>query len=346
MPVQKTIDTVICGTIHRETIINYLNQVSLNRPGGNLLYAASGHALFNKNIGLVAKTNPDFLDEFRNDLEKMGADLQGISISTRPINAMRYYRIVGRNKWETTNLKRHFYELGYEVPKFLLGNGNQSENHSLIQEAEELPLTTSDFPSEYVHAKALLLTPLNYLAHFSCVPYLRSSGVNKILMRSSPSYMIPAKLINLRKLLSGIDYFFTTEQEIRTLFKARFDHYKTMLATLRTFGATYFIIKNKENGYLLMNAENQELCQIPDFSVYTVDPIGEYDCFCGAFTASLLIGNLSLEECAANASAAASVCREDSGIAYILNTYPAILRLRSELVAHDITYSTISSIAD
>ncbi len=346
MPGQKSIHTVICGTIHQETIINHLNRVSFNRPGGGLLYAAAGHALFDKNVGLVAKTNPDFMEEFYKDLEKLNADLKGISTTIRPINAMHYYRIVSRDKWETTNFKRHLYELGYEVPKFLLRNENQIENHSYSQQAEDLPLTSSDFPLEYAGAKAILLTPLNYLAHFSCIPFLRNMGLQKILMRSSPAYMVPGKLINLPKLLNGVDFFFTTEQEIRTLFKARLDSYRTMLETLKKFGAVYFIIKNKEDGYLLMNAENQQLCLIPDYPVYTVDPIGEYDCFCGTFTACLSMENLSLEDCAANASAAASVCREDSGIAYILNTYPPIFRLRAELVAHDITYSTISSITD
>jgi len=119
-----------------------------------------------------------------------------------------------------------------------------------------------------------------------------------------------------------------------------------MLEILRTYGATYIFIKAKENGFLLMNAEDQQICQIPDYPVFTVDPIGEYDCFCGAFTACLLTENRSLEDCAANASAVASICREGSGVAHILKTYPAIYRLRAELIAHDITHSTISSISD
>ncbi len=340
MPVQNSIHTVICGILNQETIINHLDQVSVDRPGGSLLYAAAGHALFNKNIGLVAKTNPNFMEVFCKDLKKLDADLKGITTTTHPMNDMRYYRILSRDRWETTNLKRHFYELGCEIPKSLL------KDNSSFQQAEDLPLTSSDFPQEYAVAKAILLTPLNYLAHFSCIPFLRARGVQNVLLRSSPSYMIPGKLSVLPKLLNGVDFFFTTEQEIRTLFKARLDHYQTMLEILRTFSTVHIIIKNKEDGYLLMNAEDPQLCQIPDYPVFTVDPIGEFDCFCGAFTACLLMENLSLEDCAANASAAASICREGSGMVHILNAYPAIFRLRAELIAHDITYLMISSIND
>ncbi len=94
-----------------------------------------------------------------------------------------------------------------------------------------------------------------------------------------------------------------------------------------------------------MNADDQQLCNIPDFDVFTVDSIGEDDCFCGAFLGSYENG-LSLEECAVNASSAASICREGSGFIYILNAFPMLLKLRAELIAKDITYSTISSISN
>jgi hypothetical protein len=345
MPMQHSVHTVICGIFNQETIINHLNQVSIDRPGGGILYAAAGHSLFNKNIGLVAKTNPMFIEKFDKELEKLGIDRKGITTTTRPINDVRFYRILGGDRWETTNLKRHFYEVGCVIPKSLLGIENQM-NTSSFKQTEDISLTSSDFPAEYSGARSILLTPQSFQAHFSCIPFLRTMGAQKIFMRSSPSYMVPGKLINIPKLLNGIDFFFTTEQEIRTLFKARLDRYQTMLEILRTYGATYIFIKAKENGFLLMNAEDQQICQIPDYPVFTVDPIGEYDCFCGAFTACLLTENRSLEDCAANASAVASICREGSGVAHILKTYPAIYRLRAELIAHDITHSTISSISD
>lgn len=345
MPTEKNIQSIICGVIDRETIINKLDQVSIDRPGGNLLYAASGHALFNKKTGLIAKTNQTLLTEFQGDLQKIDADLHGILPCTFPIDDIRYYRIYSRERWDTANYKRHFYELGQPVPKSLLFQGNQNSFNKEFKQAENLPLTSSDFPPEYSGAKALLITPLNYMAHFSCPPSLRSRGIETIFLRSSSSYMVPGKLVSISKLLKGIDFFFTTEREIKTLFKTRFDRYRTMLEVLKTFGAKVFIIKNKNGGYSLMKADSQQLCYIPDYPVYTVDPIGEDDCFCGAFLGCLGNGQ-SMEECAANASAAASICREGSGFVYILNSFSKLLLLRAELVSRDITYSTISSISD
>ncbi len=345
MSIEKNIQTIICGVIDRETIINNLNQVSIDRPGGSLLYAASGHALFNKKIGLIAKTNKTLLDEFSKELEKIDADLHGIFPCPFPIDDIRYYRIYSRDRWDTANYMRHFYELGHPVPKSLLSWENKTHFTKEIKRAENLSLTSSDFPPEYSGARALLITPLNYTAHFSCPPSLRARGVETIFLRSSSSYMIPGKLAAISSLLDGVDFFFTTEHEIRALFKTRFSRYRMMLEALQNFGAKTFIIKEKKGGYFLMSAESQRLCIIPDCSVFTVDPIGEDDCFCGAFLGSFENG-LSLEECAANASAAASICREGSGFTYILNTFSMLLQLRAELTVQGITYSTISSITD
>jgi hypothetical protein len=342
MPVQNSIHTIICGPLHQETIIDSLNHVHLKQPGGGLLYAASGHALFDKNIGLVAKTHSEFLSTFQKDFKKLNADLQGITIISSPINDIRYYRIKNRNAWETTNYIRHFYELGFEIPKHLLHSASCTESSMRKIRAENPPLTSSDFPALYEGARNLLLTPMDYLSHFSCIPALRNRGIQQILIRSSSSYMVPGKLVQLPKLLNGIDYFFTTENEIRTLFAIRFDRYHAMLKALQTFGAAHIIIKNNNSGYLLLNSTQQQAYQIPDYSVYTVDPTGEYDCFCGAFAACL--SQSSLEEAAAKASAAASVCREGSGIDYILDTYPDIVCRRAEMILEDITSSSIASI--
>ena len=345
MSIEKNIQTIICGVIDRETIINNLNQVSIDRPGGSLLYAASGHALFNKRIGLIAKTNQALLDVFSSELEKIDANLHGIVPGPFPIDDIRYYRIYSRDRWDTANYMRHFYELGHPVPKFLFSLKDQSHITNQSRRAENLPLTSADFPSEYTGASALLITPLNYKAHFSCPPSLRTRGVETIFLRSSSSYMIPRKLVDISRLLQGVDFFFTTERDIRTLFKTRFSQYRMMLEALQTFGAKTYIIKKKKGGYFLMNADSQRLCIIPDSPVFTVDPIGEDDCFCGAFMGSFENG-LSLEECAANASATASICREGSGFTYILNAFPMLLHLRAELIAQDITYAAISSIKE
>ena len=344
MPPHTSIDTIICGIIYRETIINKLDQIILDCPGGNALYTASGYLLFKNNIGVVSKTDQEFLEKFRNNLEDQGFNTEGIKPFLHPVNIHKYYRILSKDKWETTRIKRHFYELGYEIPKYLLQFENPTNFPKSSKEVQNFSLLSTDFPQDYTNAKAVFLAPLNYQSHYSCIPFLRSSGVKTILMRSSPTYMRPGKLYEISKLLSGIDYFFTTENEIRSLYKTRFNRFGDMLDGLKEIGVPICVIKMKDHGYLLMNPKDTRLCRIPDFEVYDVDPIGVFDCFCGAFTASLLSENLTIEECASNAGAAASICREGSGINYILNTFPAILKIRAELIKREIRYNTIASI--
>ena len=345
MPEQNHINTIICGQIHRETIINQLDQVSVDKPGGGALYAAAGHALFDNHVGIVAKVNAAFLDKFATPLKHWEFDITGITISTQSLNAMKYYRIIAQDKWEITNMKRHFYELGYPIPRFLL----QYEEHLKMPysstEPRDAPLLSSDIPVSYLPAKATILMPLNFSSHFACIPALKTAGVGMIIMRSSPAYMCPGKLSQISKLLNRVDFFCTTEQEVKTLFKSRFDHYWTMLETLNKFGAENIIVKNADEGYLLLQNGSQRVFQIPKYNGLNVDPIGVYDCFCGALTACLLSGDHSIPECAVYASAAASICNEGSGIAYILDSYRSILKLRAELMMAELRSTMLPALS-
>lgn len=339
----KNITTIICGTIQRETIINYDDQLSLDRPGGHALYSASGYLLFDKPVGIVAKVNNDFLDLFGHNLQQKGFDLQGVSLSTCPINAQQYYRITSQNKWETTNIKRHFYELGFDIPRFLLQQDAYSKYNSSLLQEDDILLLSSDFPAEYENAQTVLFTPMSLMSQSTCIPFLRGCGVKTIMIRSSTAYMTPPNLPKIPSLLQGIDIFFTTEKEIRTLFQSRFDRYSEMLAVLKRFGASNIVIKKQENGYLLLQMDSSQIYHIPDFNVVVVDPIGEFDCFCGAFAAVFTKHLLPIQQCALRASIAASICREGSGINYILDNHPALLRMRTSILQDQIKQFSFSS---
>lgn len=345
MPEQNHIDTIVCGQIHRETIINQLDQVSVDHPGGGVLYAAAGHALLNENVGIVAKANSEFLAKFSPSLERYGFDISGMTPSTQPLQMMKYYHILSQDKWETTNMKRHFYELGYSVPKFLLHYDELSRRSHQAVDPQDIHLLIADIPERYLPARAALLTQLNFESHFACVPALKTAGVGLIMMRSSPTYMCPGNLSQITKLLNGVDYFFTTEQEIKTLFQSRFDHYWMMLETLNRFGAKNIVVKNSDKGYILLHQGNTQISQIPEYDGLYIDPIGDYDCFCGTFTACMLLGNYSSPECAVYASAAASMCREGSGIAYILDSHRSILKLRAELMMTELCSTTLTALS-
>ncbi len=343
MPSEKKIHTIISGYLYEETFIDQFNHIHHNQPGGGLLYAASGHALFNKNIGLIGKTSLDFLSKFWSDLEKLGADLRGITITSNCQSDQHYYRITSRDSWETTLLLRHFAELGYTIPKDLLENSSTYKVAAQKSIQNSSPFTSSDFPTIYREAKTVLLTSLDYLSHFACIPFLRKTGIEHICLRTSPTYMIPTKLSALGKLFHGIDIVFTTENEIKKVFSTHFEHYSEMLKALLTFEPSAFLINNKEGNYTCLCKEDHQILRVPHYPVNSVYPVGEYDCFCGAFTACQSCFNISLEECAAFASAAASVCSEGDGIGYILQTLPDIIRRRADVIRQNITYEQISS---
>ena len=341
---KNNIATIICGFIQRETIINCDDHISLDRPGGHALYSASGYLLYDKPVGIVAKVNRGFLDLFGLELQQKGFDLKGVSISSRPINAMQYYRITSQNEWETTNVKRHFYELGYDVPKFLLQHDASAKYDSSFMQGVDIHLLSSDFPSDYQNAQTVLLTPMSFVSHSASIPFLRNCGVQTIMLCSSPAYMTPPHLPKIPSLLRGIDFFFTTEKEIRTLFRSRFDRYSDMLTVLRKSGAANYVIKNQETGYLILQSESSLVCYIPDFDIVVVDPIGEFDCFCGSFAALHTKHQFPIEQCALRASIAASICREGSGIDYILENHPALLRMRVHVLQDQVRECSLLSL--
>lgn len=339
----NNIDTIVCGLIQRETIINCNDRLSLDRPGGHALYSASGYLLYDKPVGIVAKVNNGFLDLFGHDLQKKGFDLKGVSLSSRPINIQQYYRITSHNEWETTNIKRHFFELGYDLPKFLLHHNSHAKYDSSCLQGDDIHLLSSDFPVNYQKAQTVLFTPMSYVSHSACIPFLRTCGVKTIMICSSPTYMTPPQLPKIPALLRGIDFFFTTEKEIRTLFRSRYDHYSDMLTVLKRFGASNYVIKNQETGYLLLQMDSSQIYRIPDFDVVVVDPIGEFDCFCGAFAAIYTKHQFSVEQCALQASIAASICREGSGIDYVLENHPALLRMRAHILQDQLKQCSLAS---
>jgi sugar/nucleoside kinase (ribokinase family) len=143
-------------------------------------------------------------------------------------------------------------------------------------------------------------------------------------------------------LLTGIDFLFTTEEEIKCLFQTRLNSLDEMLLQLLKFGARNVIV-NMDAGYTLILKEDQNIFIIPEYEVHVLDPIGEYDCFCGAFTASLN-AQQDLRDCALFAAAAASVCKEGSGIKYLLDTHLPILDARAELLSYDVKLARLGEI--
>lgn len=343
MPVQESFHTVICGSLQRETIINKLDQLTQDMPGGNLLYAASGHAILDKHVGLVSSSPFSEFERYSKELTENGFDTSGLLASPTLLPVHRFYHIAQDGKIETSNMKRHFFNRGLQIPKNLLA---YEQEHSRIHR-HNTPLSTmhsNNFPKAYQNTHTVLLTPMRDIAQYTCMPYLRENGVKQILLRSSPTYMVPRQLHKIHGLLCSADYFFTTKQEIKTLFKNRFDRYLDMIQALKSFGNTHIIIHSEKKGYTLLPAGTSTTISVPDYEVYVADPLGSYDCFCGAFAAGIDHEDFSQERSMLLASAAASVCKEGSGIHHILNTMPALLRMRAEYLSQQISYGKISSL--
>jgi hypothetical protein len=73
-----TVNSLICGRLTQETILNIQGEISVNRCGGNLLYTAYGYNLWRQGVGLASKVGENFPEEWLAAIPSDRFDTSGI----------------------------------------------------------------------------------------------------------------------------------------------------------------------------------------------------------------------------------------------------------------------------
>src|SRR5512139_4280348 len=81
---------LIVGRFQREYILPPSGPPLLDSPGGDLLYAAGGLAVWEKDIGLLARVSEDLPRQWLRSIEERGFDTRGIRILPETLD-MRYF---------------------------------------------------------------------------------------------------------------------------------------------------------------------------------------------------------------------------------------------------------------
>ena len=81
---------VVAGRFQREYILPASGTPLLDAPGGNVLYAAAGLAVWEKGIGLLSRVSEDLPRAWLRDLETHAFDTKGIRILPGSLD-MRYF---------------------------------------------------------------------------------------------------------------------------------------------------------------------------------------------------------------------------------------------------------------
>lgn len=322
---------LIAGQLKRETILAPSGKVWVDIPGGNLLYAAAGFGVWDKNVELLGRVGEDYPHEWLDRFEKYGFSTRGIVILPEPIDLRSFIAFTDPQTVFTDNPVSHFARVGQPFPRELLGYTGSAPLIDSRYQPSILTLRVNDLPDEFLDATAAHLCPMDFLSHMLYPPALRHGNISAITMDPSPGYMNPTFWDDIPKIIGGITAFITSEEKIRNLFVGKSDDLWEMAEALATYGCEMIVIKRGENGQYLYDNSNHTRWEVPAYPVEVSDPTGSGDAFCGGFLAgyhetyvplkAALWGNIS-----------ASLAVQGTGAFYPMDAMPGLAQARLEVL--------------
>lgn len=315
----------------REFIILPSGEARLDVPGGNLLYAAVGLAVWEPDPppGLVARVGEDFPQGWLAEFECRGLDVRGIKILPQSLD-LRYFACFSDSKTRVTDDPvSHFARHGLVFPKILLGYQDKSMNLDSRTRISEISIRQADFISEYLDASAAHICSLDYLSHSLLPAILRQAGFTLITLDPSPGYMNPVFWDNLPSLLTGLTAFMPSEEEVRSFFHGRSEDLWEMAEALSSFGCEIVVIKRGERGQILYDRTTRTRWEIPSYPSRMIDPTGAGDAFCGGFLGGYRRSYEPLEA-ALHGNISASLVVEGKKAHYALDALPGLAAARLE----------------
>ncbi len=337
-------ELVIAGTLRRDYLLPPSGRPLLDVPGGDLLYAAAGAAVWKQApgppIGLLGRAGEDYPHDWLHSFEQRGFRVDGIRI--RPehmdLRAFRAYtdistvqRPVREPGLSRNNPVTHFARLGIPYPKSLLGYQPPSDRTRPRAPAPDAPIP-ADIPSAYHMAQAVHLCPLDHVTDSRLITTFRQAGTTLVTLDPPASLMAPAFLEDVHSLLSGLAAFLPAEEELRALFWGRTDNLWEMAEALASYGCDFIVVKRGGHGQMLYDSPAKKRWEIPAYAARLTDPTGAGDSFCGGFIAGLLQTRDPLRA-VLHGSVSASLTIEGSGAFHALDALPGLARARLDSLA-------------
>ncbi|MEW6241231.1 MAG: carbohydrate kinase family protein [Chloroflexota bacterium] len=321
---------LLLGSLTREFLLPAAGQPRIDAPGGSLLYAAGGLAVWDRRAGLLARVGEDYPRAWLRGIEKRGLDVRGVRVQTGALDVRSF--LAYNESFELTRVGpvSQFARRGLPFPKALLGYGNRARVRKDAKKSDPSAPTPQDIPSAYLEAKAAHVCPMNLDGHRQLVEVLRRT-INTVTLDPSPAYMQPASLRGLRGLLHGLTAFLPSFEELQSLFWGETNDPWEMCAALGEFGCEYIVVKCGARGQLLYDAVSKRRWEIPAHPSRLADPTGAGDAFCGGFLAGYLKSYDPLEG-VIHGNVSASLKVEGIGPFHPLEVMPGLAEARLQIV--------------
>lgn len=314
---------VIIGRLNREFILPLTGRPLLDAPGGNLLYAAVGAAIWTRNIGLLGRVGEDYPQAWLQTFEQAGWDTRGIRILPYPLDVRAFYAWLDTKTVEVDNPTAQFARLRLPFPRGLLGYHPAQNSESVLPPpASPRP---EDIPAEYRAARAVHLCPLDAP---SVSRLLAAFQENKSLLLTLDSPLLTS-WETLRPLLYNLAAFLLSEQTLRALFAGKTENLWDMIEEVASHGCARVVVRRDSGSQVVYDAASRQRWEIPPYPARLADPTGAGDAFCGGFLAGLVETGDSLQA-ALYGNVSASLTVEGSGALYALEALPGLASARLE----------------
>lgn len=323
MELSPLIRYLIAGELRQDTILTPAGKALVNVPGGSLMYAAAGLAVWDEGVGLLARVGSNYPPDWLDDLAKRGFDCQGIRRLVEPLDARAFHAHLDGETCEHDNPLKHFSRLNLPLPPELLGLGNVQPS------AAPLYLRSAELPLDYLDATALHLCPLD-MQNQTLLPELLAKGhVTTVTLDPGESIMDPVHWDKIPLLVKGITAFLCSGRKLARLFQGRSADFWDMAETIAGYGCEFVVIKRGGQGQWVYDAASRAKWIVPAYPVQVVDPTGAGDGFCGGFLAGLRFSYDPLEA-ALWGNISASLTIEGSKPFFALQAMPGLPQSRLE----------------
>jgi sugar/nucleoside kinase (ribokinase family) len=320
---------VIAGKLNREYILPHSGQPLLDSPGGSLLYAAGGLAVWDTNAGLLGRVSENYPRQWVRDLEERGFDTRGICTlrELQNVDLRHFVAFNDVNERSYSNVVSHFARRQLTFPKSLLGYQPTDESRKDPREAELVSPSALDTPKDYRDVRHVHLCPFDFVSQSQMVNLFRGGSSQTVSLDPAPGYMSSVFWRDLRLVLQGVTIFQPSEEELRSLFWGETNDLWEMARRISEYGPQIVVVKRGSQGQLLYDAPGNHRYEIPAYPSRIADPGGAGDAFCGGFLAGFQQTSDPLLA-ALHGSVSASLTIEGSGPFYALGVLPGLAKAR------------------
>ena len=278
-----TVRYFTAGGLRMDYVITPDQQVHLREMGGSAVYSAVGAGIWSTEIGILARAGENCPQEWLDQLEIAGISTQGVRRIPGWQDMRTFYAYLDRETRDDTDPGRHFARLGLPLPEDLRGYVHSTVGHT-SHDFMPLSVRPDDLPSSYFEASAAHLAPTGLRSHHTLASALAQRGM-RVSADPGERYMIPEAIDDVLCMLSHVDVFLPSEQEVNSMLGEK-DPWAAA-CWFAEAGPAVVVIKVGSKGSLIYHRDSREHWHIPPYPTDVVDVTGAGDAFCGGFMVGL-----------------------------------------------------------